>query len=154
MAIEIERKFLVKREKILPLLSHGTFFEQGYIATEEFTTVRIRIAGEKAFLTIKGKTEGMSRAEFEYPVPLSDAQEMLNRFCCRTIKKTRYLIPHGRHTFEVDLFEGDNEGLIVAEVELSSETEEVKLPEWIAEEVTHDKRYYNSELINNPISNW
>lgn len=154
MAVEIERKFLVNREVLLPYLEEGTFYEQGYLPRKNSATVRVRIAGEKGFLTIKGRVEGFSRSEFEYEIPLADAREMLDLFCKETIIKKRYLIPHGGHTFEVDIFEGENSGLIVAEVELTSEEETVELPEWITEEVTGDARYYNSQLLKNPISRW
>ncbi len=154
MGIEIERKFLVDEEKLRRFLGRGTSFEQGYFPTSDLTTVRIRIAGDSAFLTIKGKTTGATRSEFEYPVPLSEAREMLDQFCDKTIIKKRYFIKQDQHTFEVDIFEGENAGLIVAEVELSSENETVNLPEWITKEVTHDSRYYNSQLLQNPISKW
>lgn len=154
MGIEIERKFLVDSELLTPLLKNGVFYEQGYFPTEDFTTVRVRIAGNSAFLTIKGKTEGFSRSEFEYPIPVEDARSMLDQFCPETITKKRYLIPVENHTFEVDVFEGENSGLLLAEVELSSETEIVKLPDWITKEVTEDSRYYNSQLLKNPISKW
>lgn len=154
MAIEIERKFLVNRKLLEPHLNEGTFYEQGYLPRKNSATVRVRIAGSTGFITIKGRVEGISRSEFEYEIPQEDAREMLDLFCKATIIKKRYLIPHGVHTFEVDIFEGENSGLIVAEVELSSESEVVELPEWISEEVTGDVRYYNSQLLKNPISSW
>lgn len=154
MSIEIERKFLIDYEKVLPCLSEGTRFEQAYFDTRDNSTVRIRIAGCKAYLTIKGITTGISRSEFEYEIPVSDAEQMLEEFCPVRITKKRYLIPVNNHTFEVDIFEGENAGLFLAEVELSSEGEEVLLPDWITTEVTGDPRYYNSKLLNNPYSRW
>ncbi len=154
MGIEIERKFLVNEELLKPLLPTGTHYEQGYLPTTDLTTVRVRIAGETGFLTVKGKTTGASRAEFEYEIPLTEAREMLDLFCETTVVKKRYLIPRGVHTFEVDIFEGENSGLILAEVELTSENEKVDIPNWITKEVTSDPRYYNSQLLINPISRW
>ncbi len=154
MGIEIERKFLVDHELIRPFLTDGTQYEQGYLPTTDLTTVRVRIAGETGFITVKGKTVGATRSEFEYEVPLIEAREMLDLFCEQTIVKKRYLISEGIHTFEVDVFEGENSGLILAEVELQSENEEVSLPSWITKEVTSDSRYYNSQLLINPTSRW
>lgn len=154
MGIEIERKFLIDQTK-LPPLTNGYTITQGYIPTRDHTTVRIRIRDKEAFLTIKGKSEGASRLEFEYPIPLADAQAMLTNLCSTSlIDKTRYLITHEGHIWEVDVFEGANKGLIVAEIELESEEEEFTLPEWVSEEVTHDVRYFNSQLIENPYTQW
>ena len=154
MGIEIERKFLINPEK-LPKLINGYTIKQGYIPTHDFTTVRIRIQDKEAFLTIKGKSVGASRLEFEYPIPLSDAETMLESLCTISlINKTRYLLVHEGHTWEVDVFEGLNKGLILAEIELSSEDEAFVLPDWVTEEVTHDVRYFNSQLIENPYLRW
>lgn len=154
MGIEIERKFLVHPDK-LPKLTNGYTIKQGYIPTHDFTTVRIRIQDKEAFLTIKGKSQGASRLEFEYPIPLADAKIMLENLCSTSyVDKTRYLIDHQGHTWEVDVFEGLNKGLILAEIELSSEDEVFVLPDWVSEEVTHDVRYFNSQLIKNPYLNW
>jgi adenylate cyclase len=154
MGIEIERKFLINIEK-LPKLTNGYTIKQGYIPTRDFTTVRIRIQDKEAFLTIKGKSQGASRLEFEYPIPLSDAESMLESLCTTSlIDKTRYILVHKGHTWEVDVFEGLNKGLILAEIELSSEDEAFELPEWVREEVTHDVRCFNSQLIENPYLRW
>jgi len=154
MGVEIERKFLVKKELVKSLLVNGTPFEQGYILTQDFTTVRVRIAGDCAFITIKGEATGFSRSEFEYPIPLEDAREMLETLCGNTIAKKRFLVDYKNHTFEIDEFYGDNEGLIVAELELKSELEVVELPHWIDSEVTGNHRYSNSNLAIDPFTKW
>lgn len=154
MAQEIERKFLVNMDKV-DLPEQGLTICQGYIQTADNTTVRIRIMGEKAFLTLKGETQGLSRSEFEYEIPVTDARQMLDEFCKGpVVDKTRYLITHKTHLWELDIFTGDNEGLVIAEVELDSEDERPELPDWITEEVTGDKRYYNSNLLTHPFKNW
>ncbi len=154
MGIEIERKFLIDTNK-LPPLTNGYTIKQGYIQTADHTTVRVRIRNQDAFLTIKGKSVGASRLEFEYPIPLQDANDMLNALCqSSVINKTRYLVEHEEHTWEVDVFEGSNKGLVVAEVELESEDEAFTLPSWITKDVTDDIRYFNSNLVENPYSNW
>ena len=159
MAIEIERKFLVisdawrRREDGSEL--DGVPYRQGYIPSEGMTTVRIRLQGDEAKLTIKGKNQGLSRAEFEYDIPISDAQQMLDNLCSRPlIEKTRYLRPQGNLTWEIDVFEGDNAGLVVAEVELESEDQPVELPDWLGQEVSDDPRYYNVNLVLNPYRRW
>lgn len=154
MGIEIERKFLIDETK-LPPLTNGYTIKQGYIPTRDHTTVRIRIRNKEAFLTIKGKSEGASRLEFEYPIPLADAQAMITNLCSTSlIDKTRYLINHEGHTWELDVFEGANKGLIVAKIELGSEEEVFTLPEWVSEEVTYQVRYFNSQLVENPYTEW
>jgi len=154
MAVEIERKFLVD-ETLLPQLTNGYTIKQGYIQTAGLNTVRVRVRDDKAFLTLKSSSKGVTRLEFEYAIPLEDAEEMLENLCQKPfIDKKRYLIEHEGHTWELDIFEGDNKGLIVAEVELESEDEAFALPEWVKEEVTTDKRYANSNLIQNPYANW
>ncbi|MEA1953672.1 MAG: CYTH domain-containing protein [Campylobacterota bacterium] len=153
MAQEIERKFLVNIDK-LPTLPIGDIIKQGYIPTEGIT-VRIRIRNTLAYLTIKGKANGLSRLEFEYPIPLMDAQQILTELCSHPlIEKTRYLIAYEKHTWELDIFDGDNRGLIVAEIELKNENESFKKPKWIKEEVSYDKRYRNSELLKTPFNTW
>lgn len=151
MAIEIERKFLVKGDGWRSLGS-GIVYRQGYIGTQNpETTVRVRVIGEQGYLTLKGKTQGAVRAEFEYPIPVEDALEMLDTLCDRPlIEKTRYKIKQGELTWEVDEFIGDNQGLIIAEVELQQENQVIELPDWIAQEVTGDLRYYNVNLVKNP----
>jgi adenylate cyclase len=152
MAIEIERKYLVNRE-LLPLPKEGKKLVQGYIWSDENKSLRIRLADDKAFLTIKSGDSVLKRAEFEYEIPKQDALDLFE-LCDAKIDKTRYLIPMGKHTWEVDVFAGENEGLIVAEVELSDENEELNLPEWIAKEVSDDARYLNVSLIKHPYTKW
>ena len=154
MAQEIERKFLIDPDK-LPALNDGQTIKQGYIPTADLTTVRVRISNDKAYLTIKGQTHGNTRSEFEYPVPVTDAEHMLNELCQQPfIDKIRYLIQHEQHTWELDIFHGDNEGLRVAEVELSTEDEIVSLPNWVTEEVSGEVKYYNSQLLKHPYKDW
>ncbi len=153
MAQEIERKFLVDAAK-LPPLPAPQIIKQGYIPTQN-ATVRIRISNDKAFLTLKGRTTGLRRSEFEYPIPLEDAEAMLDELCMQPyIDKKRYLIDVSGHTWELDIFEGENEGLIVAEIELESEDETFERPEWITEEVSNDPKYRNAALVNHPYKLW
>ncbi len=154
MAKEIERKFLVDPAKLPPLKAPHAI-RQGYLPGCQTATVRLRISNENAFLTLKGRAAGLSRSEFEYPVPLEDALEMLDELCGPAIiEKKRYLIPHEGHTWELDIFEGANEGLIVAEIELSAEKEPFVKPEWATQEVSFDTRYRNSNLISDPYNTW
>ncbi len=154
MAIEIERKFLVVGDGWRSLVT-GVPYSQGYISGAKGRTVRIRIAGDQGYLTIKGASEGISRLEFEYAIPLSDAEEMLNCLCDRPlIEKHRYKIPWGSLIWEVDEFQGDNQGLIIAEMELSNQEQTIALPDWIGAEVSHDSRYYNSNLVKYPFTKW
>jgi len=155
MALEIERKFLVHQalwEKLTK--PEGDFFRQGYLLAKPEKTVRIRLTSTSAFLTIKGKTQGATRLEYEYPIPQADAQELLDNFSEAGLIKTRYKIMHEGKLWEVDEFAGENEGLVVAEIELASEDETFQLPEWVAEEVTSQKKYYNSQLSVNPFKTW
>lgn len=153
MAVETERKFLVSGDAWRSL-GEPVPYAQGYLARGDGVTVRIRIAGEKAFFTVKGPVVGISRPEFEYPVPLGDAREMIKLCKDPVIEKTRTRIPHGAHVWEVDEFGGQNRGLIIAEVELSSPDENVTLPPWIDAEVTGDPRYFNSNLAVHPYRDW
>ena len=154
MGKEIERKFLVQGEAWRSL-AEGSVYRQGYLSTEKERVVRVRTIGNEGFLTIKGITVGSTRLEYEYPIPVADANEMLDKLCERPlIEKTRYKIESGGHTWEIDEFGGENQGLVVAEVELSAESEAVDLPDWIGEEVTADPRYFNSNLIAHPFSTW
>jgi adenylate cyclase len=156
MAMEIERKFLVK-DGAWKIGAKGVHYRQGYIRTESKVTVRVRIAGEKGILTIKGKSSesGLSREEFEYEIPKVDAQKMLESVCGpEQIEKLRYKIKQGKHTWEVDEFLGDNHGLVVAEIELSSEDEKFDKPEWVGKEVSDDRRYGNSNLAKTPFKKW
>lgn len=154
MAIEIERKFLVTGNGWRSL-AVGTPYRQGYIAAGVGRTVRVRVAGDRGYLTIKGPRIGHSRTEFEYPIPLEDAYQMLHSLCERPlIEKIRYKIPWESLIWEVDEFEGENKGLIIAEVELAHERQAIRFPDWIGKEVSHDPRYYNSSLMRHPFSRW
>jgi CYTH domain-containing protein len=153
MAVETERKFLVRGDDWRSM-GRAVPYAQGYLQRGTGRTVRVRIAGEEAFLTVKGPVTGISRQEFEYQVPVEDARIMLTLCDGPVIEKTRTKIPHGDHLWEVDEFLGDNAGLIVAEVELSDPDEKVALPSWIGVEVTGDPRYYNSNLTVNPYRTW
>lgn len=155
MVLEIERKFLVHESNWQDLAKPiGLYCEQTYLLKDEARTVRIRVMGDKGFITLKGKTIGFSKPEFEYEVPAKEAIEMIGLFGEIVIKKTRYLFPQGELTWEVDVFHEDNEGLIIAEIELQSEDQEFEIPNWIAEEVTGDYRYSNSNLQGNPYKIW
>lgn len=154
MAQEIERKFLVDQDK-LGELNCGIAIKQGYVPTSDKTAVRVRVMGDQAFLTLKGENRGAVRTEFEYEIPLDDAEQMLTELCTGPkVDKTRYLITHDKHLWELDIFSGENQGLVVAEVELNHEDETVTLPKWVASEVTGDPKYYNSNLLNHPFKNW
>lgn len=153
MGKEIERKFLVTGDGWKS--SEGILFRQGYLSTEKSRTVRVRIEGDRSFLTIKGQTEGVTRREFEYAIPLVDAEEMLEHLCERPlIEKRRYKLVHGGLTWEVDEFLGQNEGLVVAEIELEDEFATFSAPDWLGAEVSHDPRYYNANLVRTPFSEW
>ncbi len=155
MAIEIERKFLLCDEGWRDAADSGTRFRQGYLIGAERASVRVRIEGEKANINIKSATLGIQRQEFEYPIPLDEAEELLDTLCEQPqISKTRYLVPYGEHTWEIDVFDGDNAGLVVAEVELAAEDEAFARPPWIGEEVSGDTRYYNVCLVKHPYKDW
>ena len=152
MAKEIERKFLVRGSAWKK--GPGKRYRQGYLASDPQCTVRVRVAGRKGFITIKGISRGASRDEFEYSVPLADATQLL-KLCKRPlIEKIRYRIPYKGLLWEVDVFEGESRGLIVAEVELKSERQRVPLPPWAGKEVTDDPRYFNSNLARHPWRRW
>ena len=154
MAVEIERKFLVNIDK-LPKLENGVFFKQGYIPSSPGNVVRIRTAGEIAYITIKGKTEGYSRLEYEYEIPVSDAEEMLEQLCLKPIiSKVRYKIKFAGKIWELDIFDLDNKGLYLAEIELEFEEESFEKPEWIGREVSHLKEYRNRFLADHPYRTW
>ena len=154
MACEIERKYLVDTTRWKPS-GDGAEIVQGYIFRSMKLSIRLRMSGECAFLTIKGAASGFSCSEFEYPIPLADARAMLDEFSDGTLVcKTRYLEKIGSHIWEVDIFEGANQGLAVAEIELDSEDETFELPGWVTTEVTGDKRYNNTFLAENPYSCW
>jgi len=155
MAEEIERKFLVRSDRWRPPPDGGTRFRQGYLSTEPERVVRVRLAGDSAYLTIKGPTVGVRRLEFEYPIPPADAETMLDLLCLRPlIEKTRYLVPWQGRTWEIDVFEGDNAGLTMAEIELPSADAELALPPWVDREVSDDPRYFNSNLARRPYQLW
>lgn len=152
MATEIERKFLVKGEdwrQAKPMR-----LSQGYLNRDKERTVRVRIADDKAFLTIKGKTQGISRAEFEYGIPVADAQQLLKLSDGPIVEKWRHIVPHQGRKWEVDEFLGENAGLVVAEIELEQEDQAFEQPSWLGEEVTQDPRYSNSNLSANPYNRW
>jgi adenylate cyclase len=153
MGMEIERKFLIANDSWRQG-AVGTPYAQGYLSRGLGNTVRIRIAGEEAFLTIKGPVVGISRPEFEYSIPVAEAQEMLSLCNGPLIEKTRFKIFAEGHLWEIDEFHGENEGLLVAEVELTDPDEEVGLPSWIGKEVTGESRYYNSNLTVHPYREW
>jgi adenylate cyclase len=154
MSREIERKFLVRSDAWRQGAS-GKAYRQGYLSVDPDRTVRVRVAGDAAFLTVKGRAEGAARAEYEYAIPRAEAEEMLDRLCLRPlIEKTRYRIPHEGLVWEVDEFSGDNAGLVVAEVELVAEDQAVALPPWVGREVTGDPRYANASLVTLPFSAW
>jgi adenylate cyclase len=154
--IEIERKFLVKSYDFKSKAFIQNRIAQGYLNSNPERTVRVRIKGEKGFLTIKGKGNegGMTRFEWEKEIPVEEALLLLNLCEGGKIDKIRFEIKVGNHTFEVDEFFGENEGLIIAEIELSSENETFEKPNWLGEEVTNDERYYNAYLSQNPFKNW
>lgn len=156
MAQEIERKFLVLDDSFKHEAFSKSHIQQGYLCSERGRTVRVRIRDERAYLTIKGPSEngGLSRYEFEREIPLEDGKQMMRLCEPGFIDKTRWLVKSGKHTFEVDEFFGDNEGLVVAEVELSYEDEPYKKPHFIGKEVTGDRRYYNSQLRLCPFNKW
>lgn len=155
MAIEIERKFLVNHKKWeLVDKPAGDYYRQGYILNNDNRTVRIRVANQSGYITIKGSTIGIARKEFEYEIPVKDAVELLNDFTSSQIEKTRYKLYFEGKLWEVDVFAGDNSGLITAEIELRSEDEKFAMPDWISAEVSDDKRYFNSNLSVNPYKNW
>jgi len=154
MPQEIERKFLVRGDGWRDS-GAGVPYRQGYLSTVAERTVRVRLIRDKGWLTIKGITVGATRAEYEYEIPADEASEMLDNLCERPlIEKTRYRIEHQGLTWEVDEFDGDNAGLIIAEVELDEEGQAIVLPDWVGEEVTDDPRYYNANLIANPFTRW
>ncbi len=154
MAQEIERKFLVADPSFLKPLT-GYQVKQGYIAGKERSAARIRIRDSSAFLTLKSETRGITRSEFEYEIPLADAEEMLETLCAPPhIEKTRYVVEWKGHTWEVDVFHGGNEGLIVAEIELAAADQAFEKPPWLGREVSQDVRYFNSNLAHCPYGNW
>ena len=153
MPAEIERKFLVADDSWRDGTS-GVRIAQGYLSQDPDRTVRVRIAGENAWLTVKGRTEGITRAEFEYAIPLEDARSLLGLCLPSVIDKTRHEISHAGHLWEIDVFHGENDGLVIAEVELADESISPELPPWAGAEVSSDARYFNACLAVSPYANW
>lgn len=154
MSSEIERKYLVLQDAWRPV-APGTLYRQGYLSSAKERVVRVRIAGDAGYLTVKGPTVGVTRPEFDYAIPLADARLMLDRLCERPlIEKTRYRETYKGHRWEIDEFHGDNAGLIIAEIELANEREPFELPPWAGAEVSDDPRYFNSNLARDPYKNW
>lgn len=153
MPLEIERKFLVDTQKWNPT-DEGTRLVQAYLSIDPNPTVRIRIAGEKAFLTIKGRSETISRPEFEYEIPVNEALDLMKLAISHPVEKIRYEIMHEGFLWEVDVFSGKNNGLVIAELELESEDQSFPRPDWLLTEVSGDRRYYNSYLSVHPFQEW
>ena len=153
--IEIERKFLIRSDSWKSDVKSAMQIKQGYLSQETSCSIRVRISGDEAWLNMKGVTVGAQRVEFEYPIPVSDAHYMLDALTCKPIiEKTRYLLEAGQHTWEIDVFHGDNAGLVVAEIELDAPDEAFLKPEWLGAEVTQDPRYYNTCLSSHPYNQW
>ncbi len=153
MGSEIERKYLVDVTRWTPR-GAGVLYRQGYLSSHQERAVRVRVHGTTAKLTIKGATHGVTRSEYEYDLPLADATELLALCEQPLIEKTRHTEEHGEMTWEIDVFHGDNDGLVVAEVELTAETQSIEVPAWATREVSDDPRYYNSNLIAHPYRTW
>jgi len=154
MATEIERKFLLKNDNWKKEVLESFAIKQGYLNHDKNRTVRVRLTNKKGFITIKGKTEGISRSEFEYEIPLEDAISLLK--ICRKplIEKVRSLVKKENHIWEIDEFEGDNLGLTIAEIEITNKNEDFSKPQWLGEEVSEDTRYFNSYLSQHPFNSW
>lgn len=154
--IEIERKYLVKSDDFKSVFSKKSEIAQGYLSSVAERTVRVRIKGEKGFLTIKGigNETGISRFEWEKEIAVDEAKQLLKLCEKGVIEKTRYEVNYQNHIIEIDVFHGENEGLILAEIELNDENEIIEKPDWLGEEVTNDKRYYNSYISQNCFKNW
>jgi adenylate cyclase len=154
MPQEIERKFLVK-DSSYRQMGDSLHIHQGFLSTDKERVVRIRIHGKKAMITIKGSSEGLTRPEFEYMIPVEDSQFLLENLCIKpTIEKYRYNVNFEGFTWEIDEFLGENEGLVIAEIELKSDDQDFPKPAWIGEEVSGDARYYNASLVTNPYKRW
>lgn len=155
MAIETEYKYLVKADLWQEVIPHKSVsVKQAYLLTDPEKTIRVRTMGDKAFITIKGKASGASRLEYEYEIPLNDAEELITNFSSDRIEKIRHYVMYDNKTWEVDEFQGANKGLIVAEIELETEDQSYTLPSWAGENVTEDHKYANSNLVSNPYINW
>jgi len=155
MAMEIEHKFLIRDERWRREVERSVRMRQGYLTSDAHCSVRVRIAGDQGHLNIKSGTLGIQRSEYEYPIPLAEAEEILDTLCEQPLlEKTRHFVRFGGHLWEIDEFEGDNTGLIVAEVELSRVDEPFDRPDWLGADVSHDIRYYNSQLARHPYRTW
>lgn len=155
MAVEIEHKFLVRDERWRREVERSVRMRQGYLTSDTRCSVRVRVAGNQGHLNVKSGTLGIQRSEYEYPIPLAEAEEILDTLCEQPLlEKTRHFVRFGGHLWEIDEFEGDNAGLIVAEVELSRIDEPFDLPDWLGADVSHDIRYYNSQLARHPYRTW
>ncbi len=155
MGIEIERKYLINSDAWRGASHKSTRLRQGYLSTDADRNVRVRLKGDRGLLTIKGRGQGLTRQEFEYEIPANDVEQILESLCLDSpIDKTRYELRHGGLLWEIDEFYGANAGLIVAEVELESEDQAIDLPDWVGEEVTHDPRYLNANLVARPFTTW
>jgi adenylate cyclase len=155
MPTEIERKFLLRNDEWKLAADSGTKYKQGYLVGSEKASVRVRIEGDKAFLNIKSATLGVRRQEYEYSIPNDEAEEMLASLCeSPLVEKTRYIVKFDGLEWEIDVFEGENQGLTVAEVELDDENQKIQLPSWCGKEVSDDPRYYNVNLVKHPYSSW
>lgn len=155
MAIEIERKFLVIDDSWRNQVQKSVAMSQGYLVGSDKASVRVRIAGDSAYMNIKSATLDVTRKEYEFTIPLQDAREILDQLCDKPlIEKVRHYVPQGQHTWEIDVFEGDNAGLVVAEIELGHAEESFHRPAWLGEEVSADKRYYNVCLVRHPYKDW
>ena len=155
MAHEIERKYLVRDDSWFDDAHEGTVYRQGYLPCEKTASVRVRLSGDKAYINIKSAVLSVMRKEFDYEIPVHDAEDMLDNLCERPlIEKIRYHVDHAGHTWDIDVFEGENDGLVVAEIELHSPDEPFELPSWAGEDVSEDPRYYNPNLVKHPYKNW
>jgi len=155
VAIEIERKFLLENDSWRASVSKSINYRQGYLNSDEHSSVRVRVSDDTAKLNIKSATIGSQRQEYEYDIPLADAHELLTTLCHKPlVEKTRHLVVIKQHTWEIDEFEGENAGLIVAEIELSAVDEAFDKPNWVGEDVTEDIRYYNNQLSKKPYTTW
>lgn len=155
MALEIEHKFLIRNNDWKNYVSEFHTYKQGYLVSDSTRSVRIRTSNDKAWLNIKSATIGTHRHEFEYEIPFSEGLEIISSLCKKPlIEKTRFIVPYMQHLWEIDVFAGENDGLVVAEIELTSIGETFERPSWAGEEVTHDLRYYNNNLCLNPYKNW
>lgn len=155
MAIEIEHKFLLANDDWRDLVSHSVKYRQGYLSSQPTSSIRVRTSDDHAWLNIKSATIGNQRHEYEYEIPLADANEIINNLCRKPlIEKTRYFVTVDAHLWEIDEFEGENQGLVVAEIELENASQSFSKPTWIGLEVTKDLRYYNNNLAIHPYSEW